>query len=179
MFGSLAPRAAPPGSREGQWEVGELGAQVVLGTEHLHQGAIPQGRADKGWRCQSCRGCWGKGGTPRPGEHPHDSRTGSCGRVLIPANLLILMVNEQIFISGFSHVFKQEIKHVKKSAPYPLPEQQAPPVASISPTSTLPRGTQHGPGPLQAPCSWEAFSPKHLLHAHTPTDMQAHTYMHT
>lgn len=41
MLGSLAPRAAPPGSREGQWEAGELGAQVGRWTEHLHQGATP------------------------------------------------------------------------------------------------------------------------------------------
>lgn len=40
---------------------------------------------------------------------------------LIPAILFTLMGTSQFFISGHSHVLKQEIKYVRNSIPHTLP----------------------------------------------------------
>lgn len=100
---------------------------------------------------------------------PHVSRTGSWERVSIPANLLVLMVNEQVFISGFSRV--QTVNKVcEKECPPP------PPTHTAQGDPARPRSP---PGPMFLGCFFsEAFTTCTPHHRYATTHIHAHMNMH-
>lgn len=64
----------------------------------------------------------GEGWDPKAWRAPHVSRTGSWERVLIPANLLVLMVIEQFFYFRIFTCVQSGNKVSEKECPHTLPE---------------------------------------------------------
>lgn len=120
----------------------------------------------------------GEGWDPKAWGAPHVSRTVSCGRVLIPANLLILMVNEDFYFRIFTCV-QTENKACEKECPLHTP-RAAGSSCWLHPTRLHtaqgdPAWPRSPPGPVFLGCFFsEAFTTCTHTHRYASTHIHAH-----